>query len=565
MKSLSADVLLEISSWMNLRDVSRLALTCKHTYTALAPHKDWILLRFYRQFYGIPGITDLDQVRSMFRYTRLPDCSECNDIEAFFAFMNDPDSDPGYPDIYDPIGEVCLFWGTVRSTRFDPRYDHGKFNAKKWVKDTIIHRNDLIGLEWYLANVDPTGDELMGMALQCNQLDIVMWLHERGLNKGLSEEDLYCHANEFGDIATIAFMRAEYFHDNKEVMDLTFSYLARGGHFDALVWLHPWIRDRLDPEGDDHTFEAIDCAAEQGYTEIVMWLFWHDYEASVWAVNEAARNGHYAVVQFLTGNRIHGTMLADGLMYETAADLAAASGNLKVLDCLLDRGYSLTVAAMDHAARHGDIKIMEVIDARLNPKPPPENAVPACTELALHGAAKGGHLAALQFLHDRGHLRSMDRSDTIPVDYAARRGHLEVVRWLLDQGFAASTAAIDEAARFGHFLVVQVLSTTGCRCTQTAMTYAASFGQVEVMEFLHNFHGLTLLTATVLYEAIRGNNAEVIEYLVAISDDPLPHRWIKRFAQFCGSHDIVRIANGIEYGSLRRGLTEKDQAYIEME
>jgi len=72
------------------------------------------------------------------------------------------------------------------------------------------------------------------------------------------------------------------------------------------------------------------------------------------------------------------------------------------------------------------------------------------------------------------------------MDWAARYGHLDVVRYLHSIGKDCTTKAMDNTAWGGHFDVVNYLHFIGKDCTEQAMDWAAGDGNLEVLEYLRS-------------------------------------------------------------------------------
>ncbi len=78
------------------------------------------------------------------------------------------------------------------------------------------------------------------------------------------------------------------------------------------------------------------------------------------------------------------------------------------------------------------------------------------------------------------------RLNSFNINLAARNGHMEVVKWLHNNGKSYSTRAMDLASRYGHLDVVKWLHYNGKRCTTNAMDWAAENGHLDVVKWLHN-------------------------------------------------------------------------------
>eukprot|EP00438_Fugacium_kawagutii_P002297 Skav226056 [mRNA] locus=scaffold211:272173:276303:- [translate_table: standard] len=111
---------------------------------------------------------------------------------------------------------------------------------------------------------------------------------------------------------------------------------------------------------------------------------------------------------------------------------------------------------------------------------------------ACHEAASCGHAEVVQWLLEcRADPEALDSTACSPLHLAATHGHVEVLRALrsVDQQHVGSTNALHQAAFGGHLAAVQFLLevvdvTGGDALEQTALHYAALRGHWEVLEEL---------------------------------------------------------------------------------
>jgi hypothetical protein len=70
--------------------------------------------------------------------------------------------------------------------------------------------------------------------------------------------------------------------------------------------------------------------------------------------------------------------------------------------------------------------------------------------------------------------------------WAAAKGHLEVLRFLHEQGCPWNEEACMKAAAKGHLDTLRYLHEQGCPWDERACIEAAKNGHIEVLQFLHN-------------------------------------------------------------------------------
>ncbi|KAF0699456.1 Aste57867_9998 [Aphanomyces stellatus] len=136
-----------------------------------------------------------------------------------------------------------------------------------------------------------------------------------------------------------------------------------------------------------------------------------------------------------------------------------------------------------HAIYYGHYSIVESF-LKLNP-------VHAIAPLDW-AAAYGRRNMFTHILRVAPHLQATTKA----MDYAAANGHIDMVRFLNDAGYAGTTDAMDVAAGHGHLQVVTFLHTHRQEgCTTQAMNNAAANGHLEMLEYLHRerLEGATLV------------------------------------------------------------------------
>jgi ankyrin repeat protein len=106
-----------------------------------------------------------------------------------------------------------------------------------------------------------------------------------------------------------------------------------------------------------------------------------------------------------------------------------------------------------------------------------------CSKDTMDYAARKGHLDIVQWLHANRSEGCTFRA----MDNAASNGHFEIVKWLhANRREGCNTKAMDCAASKGHLDIVQWLHANRSEgCTFRAMDNAASNGHFEIVKWLH--------------------------------------------------------------------------------
>ncbi|KAF0683928.1 Aste57867_24009 [Aphanomyces stellatus] len=263
------------------------------------------------------------------------------------------------------------------------------------------------------------------------------------------------------------------------------------GRLDVCQFLHATF--------DWNEFQALpllDVAASGNQLAVLGWLESIAFPARGWrhAVVWCAQLNHAAMLEHLIDHR--------GLLCPSdAADAAAASGHLALLQWLLTRTTCSSVA-MDDAAAHGHLDIVVFLHDR----------GARCSRHALSDALKGHHWDVARFLVAH---RTEGVFPQFPT-WVARSGDVDVARFLHElSSIRWTTQIMDEAASLGHLALVQWLhSHSPVGCTTVAMDYAAAKGHLEVVQFLVETRRMVHCVETGLVQAATNGHIDVVHYLL---------------------------------------------------
>jgi len=95
-------------------------------------------------------------------------------------------------------------------------------------------------------------------------------------------------------------------------------------------------------------------------------------------------------------------------------------------------------------------------------------------------AAKGGHFAVLQYLHESG-----CPWDMFTCRAAVEGGHLQILQYAIENGCPWDDSACERAALGGHLAVLQYAHENGCPWDSKTTRFAAEKGYLAVLQYAH--------------------------------------------------------------------------------
>jgi len=359
----------------------------------------------------------------------------------------------------------------------------------------------------------------------------------------------------------------------------------------------PWLKEGSErPEN----YTPLYCAAYHGLTEIAQLLLKKGASPNEPAglygnpLQAAARNGHLDLVRVLL--RATADPNLEGGMHETALAAATNGGHLACAKELLGVGalvqhsdvWSLGDRRSDPlflAARNGDLALCQLL---LDHGAKDYFQMKANPGSALHAAAQSGRLDIVKALlqseqvrhansHEagcRGLIRPASSGIAASQFYAARHGHVDVLRELLSYGITKDEM-LRYAARAGDNALVfetldqgATLDDPGSTCDHPRALQAAALGGhvALVRELLARGADANLMSdySTAVSAAITGGNIEIVKILIDAGADVNPsYPYALGTAISGGRKDIVELL--VKHGSdmhraLRDAIASADSA-----
>ena len=188
---------------------------------------------------------------------------------------------------------------------------------------------------------------------------------------------------------------------------------------------------------------------------------------------------------------------------------AAAAGDLSVVVYAGEMHAPQDETAVYAACRHGHLDVVDWLVGSGCPwQEKNEHDQPHVGGKACQAAAKGGHLHVLQFLRSQ-HMNAKWNRNT-PMG-AAEHGHLEVLRWAIENHCPVDAYTYHDAAMYGHVHILEYLHTTHVPYDAFAANMAAAQGHLHVLEWFEE-HGYVLWQDRILKHAARENQIKVLEW-----------------------------------------------------
>lgn len=181
---------------------------------------------------------------------------------------------------------------------------------------------------------------------------------------------------------------------------------------------------------DSYHRQAFIGAAESGHYDFFLHFGYHPFVPDSTAARAAAEAGHLEVLQYIDAGP-HRCQV--GMM-----EAAAKGGHQKIVEWLYNEKFPWEQAAV-FAVMEGHFELLKWMMGHGCPQSP----------LIYVGAAEGGHLQILIWLHQSGYIADIYNC----MAGALINGHLEVAKWLFSQGCPLHEAAIENAVTKGYLKI----------------------------------------------------------------------------------------------------------------
>jgi len=314
------------------------------------------------------------------------------------------------------------------------------------------------------------------------------------------------------------------------------SVAARSGHLETVKLLIERGADINAQTYGEGT--PLSVAARSGHAEVVTYLLSKGADINADTRGEgtpltvAARSGHLYIVRILleNGADINAYSRGEG----TPIAVAARSGHPGIVDYLLAHGAEATIdtpkegttITTSSGSRYSRIK--ESLFGNRKNDTSGESA-------PISIAARSGHIDVVKMLLEKGaDIYANSRGEGTPLSLAARSGHRDMVEYLLQQGADRYSHTRGEgtplslATRSGHLQLVKFFVEKGIDIESktkgegTPLSLAARSGHLEIVKYLlasgADIHSNTKGEGTPLSLAIRSNHPHIVQYLTELEN-----------------------------------------------
>jgi hypothetical protein len=257
------------------------------------------------------------------------------------------------------------------------------------------------------------------------------------------------------------------YRENRCPIDVgTFARVARGAEYQTAL---PWLRARSNQWDKD----TVDAVLERGDLTMLAWLRSLGCPWDEWSLRKAARDGHLLILQWAHNIRDPVAIRALGapqILYG-----AAARGHFAVVLWLAEIGTPVSDSVATFAAKHGHWDIVIWLHS---------HNFPYHSEyILIHAAAQARTRILLWAL---GAFEALPRDNRAIVGALARRGGVDVIQWLIRQGFNYEEKdLLYQATLNGNFpVMIWVIDELGCALEARVFEAAATHGNLATLEWL---------------------------------------------------------------------------------
>ncbi|CAK4147083.1 unnamed protein product [Aphanomyces euteiches] len=405
-----------------------------------------------------------------------------------------------------------VYFGSLEGAQNLHRMAPGKYGSKPVDIAAAHGRLDFVQF-FRTTTKDNESTNAMDLAATNGHMNVVRYLHENSTVGATTRAMDGAAAN--GHLEIVHFLhRYTLGGCSTDAVDSA----ATNGHLNVVKFL-------ITHRSEGHTTDAMDGAAAYGHLDILRVLHARKM-SSRWtaglerslprlvharsvsractanAMGNAAANGHLNVVRFLHEHcREECT--------EDAIKKAAANGHLNMIRFLVEQRRPTCInkvhSAICEAVKYGHVQVVKFfLDL-------PGKSEPRHWFGYMHNACHEGHIEVVQVLWTYQDARR--RNACLHLETAARRGHLDIVRFFVEQNRVEKVQqAVVGAATNGHLAIVKFLIEANfVEQVQQAVDGAASNGHLEVVRLFVD-RGFQIDLQRVFIGAVRHGHLNIVKY-----------------------------------------------------
>lgn len=246
---------------------------------------------------------------------------------------------------------------------------------------------------------------------------------------------------------------------------------TRGGHIELINF----FLEKLGEDGLDETWadECLYEAAKGGHLHLVKYFLQEGATDLNLGLQAAVEGGDLNIVKFFVKEG------ADDFL--RGLESSASKGNLKLARYFLARGAKPTQNIFKLACGSGNLELVELLFSRLyvvNTRID-ENEKIGGLNNGLLEAASSGHLEVVKFLIEQG-ASNLNKA----LKKAAQYWKEDIVYFLLENGETDMNAGLIGAARSGNVNLTNLLLTYGADNVQEALEQSIKYGKLDTFKFL---------------------------------------------------------------------------------
>ena len=209
----------------------------------------------------------------------------------------------------------------------------------------------------------------------------------------------------------------------KQLENIKMLKISPSTAIDAAIGGHIEVMKYLLEKGAKLNAESIQKALDVGQLEMLKWILGNGLSWENTSITTAAGQGYLKTVKWA---------LENGCKYDSKASLKAVeNGHLRVLEYFLAKGYELHKNCFEEALEKGHLNIIQCL-----------SKIMKFPDKAFDCAVKSGDLDVLNWLLGNGYKPSND-APTI----AATNSFLYVLEWLVEKGFEIDESLIEAVSK----------------------------------------------------------------------------------------------------------------------